>query len=546
MVWATSTTMTPAAAMTDPTEPLAVPSGGIAARGGGHDTDATAPILVPPPAASADRWAGRRRRWRRVVFSARVEILGWVVLLLAFAGASALLVQRRVLHDRLDDRIEADLEREVDEVRRLAGGRDPETGEPFAGDAAAILNTFLRRNIPDEGEVLLALVEGRPPTATAAPYPLWEEPGLVEGWSALTRSERGEVSTPAGPVRYLAVPLVAGGDVGAVFVAAYFLDEARADVESYIRVSAIVYGTVMLVAVALAWLVAGRVLAPVRSVTETAKELSETDLSRRIDVGGRDDEIAELARTFNAMLDRLETAFGNQRRFLDDAGHELRTPMTIIRGHIELEGDDPEERRATRTVVLDELDRMARIVEDLLLLARAGRPDFLRPEAVDLDLLTAELFAKCRALADRDWRLAGTGLGVIVADRQRLTEAVMNLADNAVRHTTPGDVIELGSSLGDGEATIWVRDTGPGVPLDQHDRIFQRFARGHDGGRRPGTAGLGLAIVRSIALAHGGRVALESRPGAGATFTIAIPCGDADHIAEAGPEGAGFPEEGRS
>ena len=122
----------------------------------------------------------------------------------------------------------------------------------------------------------------------------------------------------------------------------------------------------------------------------------------------------------------------------------------------------------------------------------------------------------------------------------------MNLADNAVRHTTPGAVIELGSSLGNGEAALWVRDTGPGVPLDQQDRIFQRFARGHNGGRRPGTAGLGLAIVRSIALAHGGRVALASRPGAGATFTIAIPSGDADHIAEARPEGTRSAQEGRS
>jgi two-component system, OmpR family, sensor kinase len=133
-----------------------------------------------------------------------------------------------------------------------------------------------------------------------------------------------------------------------------------------------------------------------------------------------------------------------------------------------------------------------------------------------------------------------------VADRQRLAEAVMNLADNAVRHTAPGDVIELGSSLGNGEAAIWVRDTGPGVPLDQQDRIFQRFARGNNGGRRPGAAGLGLAIVGSIALAHGGRVALESRPGAGATFTIAIPSGDADHIAEAGPERARSGQGGRS
>src|SRR5690606_16881007 len=109
-----------------------------------------------------------------------------------------------------------------------------------------------------------------------------------------------------------------------------------------------------------AWVAAGRVLAPVRVITDTARELSESDLRRRIPVPDSDDEIARLARTFNAMLDRLAAAFANQRQFLDDAGHELRTPITIIRGHLELETDDPDERRATRAVILDELDRMAR------------------------------------------------------------------------------------------------------------------------------------------------------------------------------------------
>ena len=160
---------------------------------------------------------------------------------------------------------------------------------------------------------------------------------------------------------------------------------------------------------------------------------------------------------------------------------------------------------------------------DLLVLARSERPDFLQPEAVDLDLLTSDLFAKSRSLADRDWKLAGTGLGIIEADPQRLTQAVMNLADNAVRHTEPGDTIELGSTLGDGEARLWVRDSGPGIPADQQDQIFERFARTADGERRPGTAGLGLAIVRGIARAHGGRATVDSTPGAGATFTVAIP-----------------------
>jgi signal transduction histidine kinase len=525
-----TTLMTTAGTMTDATEPLALDPDGA---------DNTRRLHLPSASAAdaefdtadvdtADADAGLPRHRRRHVVSARVRILGWLALLLVFAGATALLAQRRVLLSRLDDRVEDDLQQEVDEVRRLATGRDPETGEPFAGDVDAILDTFLRRNIPVANETLIALVEGRPPTATPAPHPLWEEPDLVEHWSGLIAAEWGQVSTPEGPVDYLAVPLSGDGEVRGVFVVAYFLAGPRAEIDDSIRVSALVYGSVLLVAIGLAWLVAGRVLRPVRAVSETARELSETDLSRRIAVPDSNDEIAELARTFNAMLDRLEAAFGDQRRFLDDAGHELRTPITIIRGHVELESDDPDERRATRSVVLDELDRMARIVDDLLLLARAERPDFLQPGDVDLDLLTTELFAKCQALAERDWRLAGTGLGVVRADRQRLTQAVMNLADNAVRHTGTGDVIELGSALGGGEAAIWLRDSGPGVPLDQQDRIFERFTRDREGGRRPGSAGLGLAIVRGIARAHGGRVALDSRPGRGATFTIVIPADDPD------------------
>ena len=167
---------------------------------------------------------------------------------------------------------------------------------------------------------------------------------------------------------------------------------------------------VLLIASALAWVIAGRVLAPLRTLRTTAQAITESDLTRRIDVHG-DDEIAELGRTFNAMLDRLEAAFASQRAFVSDAGHELRTPITIVRGHLELLGDDPLEREETIALVTDELDRMARFVEDLLLLAKAEQGDFLHVAPLDLDVLTDELYNKATALADRDWRLAGSGTG---------------------------------------------------------------------------------------------------------------------------------------
>ena len=166
---------------------------------------------------------------------------------------------------------------------------------------------------------------------------------------------------------------------------------------------------------------------------------------------------------------------------------------------------------------------MGRIVDDLLVLARAEEPDFLRREPFDADVLTEDLLTNARALADREWTLAGLGHGVVVADRQRLTQAVMNLLDNAARHTAPGARIELGSAVADGRFSLWVRDQGPGIPHEDHERMFERFTRGNDGGRKAGRAGLGLAIVRAVAEAHHGRVDVHSAPGAGATFTITVP-----------------------
>jgi signal transduction histidine kinase len=165
---------------------------------------------------------------------------------------------------------------------------------------------------------------------------------------------------------------------------------------------------------------------------------------------------------------------------------------------------------------------MTRFVNDLLTLAKAERPDFLELSDVDLDVLTQELLAKAGALGEREWKLDDIGTGRVRADRQRLTQAVMSLAHNAVQHTADGDLVALGSTLDRGRAQLWVRDGGRGIASADRDRIFERFARG-GGRRRSEGAGLGLAIVRAIARAHGGDVRLDSEPGRGAKFTIEIP-----------------------
>jgi signal transduction histidine kinase len=482
----------------------------------------TADGLSPPPPPER---AGRRARAARFLGSARTRIVAWFLLLLAVTGLLSLLAARQALLARLDQELDAALTQEAEELRALAEGRDPADGQPFGTRVDRIFDVFLSRNIPNAGETFLTFVDGRvyrPEYGGPLTRP-GQDPGVVTALAATTAPTRGSLETREGErVEYLAIPLEADGEVAGVFAVLAHRAPLVARIDEVTRVFLGVGLGVLLIASSIVWAVAGRILAPVREVTHAARSISDTDLSRRIEVHGND-EVAELTRTFNAMLDRLESAFTSQRDFVNDAGHELRTPITIVRGHLELLGDDPAELAETTPLLLDELDRMSRFVDDLLVLAKAQRPDFLRLETVDVAELTEELSSKARHLADRDWRQEGVGRALMVADRQRVTQAMMQLAANAAQHTADGATIALGSAVADGEVRFWVRDTGEGVPYEEQERIFDRFARVERPRGASTGAGLGLAIVRAIAQAHHGRVELRSRPDAGATFTLVLP-----------------------
>ncbi len=458
---------------------------------------------------------------RRLGFRARV--LGTCAILLVVAATLGLFVQRAVFLGRLADDVDDSLERAREEMQRLAGGIDPATGEPFGDDVAAVFETFLSRNVPSADEVYLTFVGGAPFLATPGPdgVRLDLDDDFVGRWADVDQGARGSADTAGGSVEYLVVPLQRDGRTLGVFVVVSFVDDRRAEIDEGIRVEAVVSALVLVVVMGVAWLLAGRLLRPVRRLTATARSITESDLTARIPVE-TDDEIGELATTFNEMLDRLDEAFATQRRFVDDAGHELRTPITIVRGHLEVMGDDPTDRAETIALVTDELDRMARIVNDLLLLAKSEQPDFVRVEPVESSDLTTELFVKATALGDRRWQLDATAEGLVDVDADRVSQAVLNLARNAVEHTRPGDEIGMGSARGDDEIRWWVRDTGPGVPEAERAHVFERFRRG-GGARTSEGAGLGLAIVRAVAEGHRGSVVLDDASGGGARFTISMP-----------------------
>lgn len=462
--------------------------------------------------------------------SARARIVGWMLTVVGLALSVAIFATWTILLARLDDRIAAELRNEVAKLRIYAGSALAPGSGARVSDVDDLLTGYLRLNAPDRWETFFTIIDGKASKASfiAPPVPIDGDDALVARMATATRVARAELETTQGTVQYAVVPVTVAGDPRrGHLVVAIFYDLHRAEIVDAVRVLGLSALAAMGLAGAAGWFVAGRVLAPVRLVRMTAEQISDSaDLTRRLDVPG-DDDVAALAGTFNHMIDRLEQAFVVQRHFMDDAGHELRTPITVIRGHLELMGDDPDERAETLALVTDELDRMNRIVDDLLILAKAEQPGFLTLDNVELADLTVSVVAKARALGARRWRVDEVAEARLPADRHRLTQALMQLVANAVRHTGDDDLIAVGSAVRDGRVELWVRDSGPGVAPAERERIFGRFVRGAsrtgvpDGA--PDGAGLGLAIVRSIAQAHGGNVAVTDAPGGGACFVMSLP-----------------------
>lgn len=481
----------------------------------------------------SDRSTRTAPAWRRFLPStARTRIIAWVLLLVFAALGVVTLVTWLLLISAANARMDEALRVEVQEFNELtAPGVNPRTGQPFTG-VDEVIQEAIAYNIARPNEKFLGYVDGVYRTQSrqepGTPEVLARDTAFADLVASVTEPTEGRYDHPeVGEVRYLAIPVTLGGDpAGGVIVAAYLGDAERADADAAARLMLVVGSATLLGAAGAAWLLAGRILRPLRDVADTARIITDTDLSLRIPTRGGDprDELNTLVGTVNQMLDRVEAGVAGQRRFIDDAGHELRTPITIVRGHLEvLDPDDPADVRSTVALVDDELTRMNRMVSDLLLLAQSAQPSFLQPEQVDVAGLTEDIFVKLSGLGDRDFTLQSTAAVTALLDRQRITQALVALADNACRFTVPGGWIGVGSQASGGWLRLWVSDSGPGVTPEDRARIFERFARGGKGRQHADGAGLGLSIVRAIAVAHGGEVLLDSMPGRGATFTVTIP-----------------------
>jgi len=334
------------------------------------------------------------------------------------------------------------------------------------------------------------------------------------------------------PVRVLTLPVIERGRVVVRLIQVGMSLEASINTRRrFLLTMAAVFPIGLLLAGGGGWLLARRALRPVDRMTETARRISAEHLAARLEDTGANDELSRLARTLNEMLERLDTSFHQIRQFSADASHELQTPLTVLKGEIEValrNPRTPEEYQRILKSALEEIDRVARLVEGLLLLARADagvlRMD-LQP--ADLAQLVEDVYAQVKVLAETrniSLFLGGMEPLSIQGDYERLRRVLLNLVDNAIKYTPSWGRVTI-SLQREGEwASLQVTDTGIGLSPEDRERIFQRFYRSAEArSRSEGGAGLGLCIARSIVEAHGGKIQTKSSPGLGSTFTVLLP-----------------------
>ncbi len=460
------------------------------------------------------------RLGRRRVGSATRLAAFLALLLVAVLSITAFATERAYSNQSVASTTRS-LAAEVDSFEKSAAGTGPATLEPTTV-------TYLQGRVLPQGETIMVRLPDGTRLGSAGSAGLLRNPTIQAALGTpppVTRSSRSVLDGV--DTLYLVAPIRSGSASLGTMVVTSDLSQLHADGN---RTLVLIAGEALVAlvgAVAGAYLLLRRLLRNVGRITTTAASIEEGDLDRRLGDQGTDDEVGQLAATFDSMLDRLQAAMVVQRRLLSDVSHQLRTPMTVARGHLEVLARQPsasvDEVRETVDVVIEELDHMGALVERLLLLGRALEPDFLQLERLDLRSFLADLAEAARVLADRRFSVAPVPDLVLDVDVAKLRGAMLNLIDNAVQATAPGDAIEISAALavGTGSLVISIDDSGPGIPEEERLSVVERFGRL---GRadRDGT-GLGLAIVTAVAEAHGGSFELGASALGGCRAAIVLP-----------------------
>jgi heavy metal sensor kinase len=402
----------------------------------------------------------------------------------------------------------------------------------FPGDVDELFRHYLGFS-PLNPSLELFDTQGRPdlsrPGVPAGKLPLSPK-ALKDALRGVSTFETIESPGPY-PFRVLTMPVISGGRVVNLVQVGISLENVFNTQRRFLLVMGAVLPFGLLLATVGGWVLARRALKPVDEMTQTARRISGEYLAGRLQETGTGDELDWLAKTLNDMLGRLDDSFRQTRQFSADAAHELQTPLTILKGEIEValrSPRSPEEYRGVLHSSLEEIDRISSLVEGLLLLARSDR-GVLRLDLKHLNLqeLLEEVGEQMRPLAENQAVCLDYGLvepASIQGDREHFKRLLVNLIDNAIKYTPAGGRVTLSLRCDGKRAQVGISDTGMGLTEDEQEQIFHRFYRAAEArSQRGGGAGLGLSIAQSIAEAHGGRIEVESTPGQGSTFTVSLP-----------------------
>ena len=329
----------------------------------------------------------------------------------------------------------------------------------------------------------------------------------------------------------VARPIRRDSAIAGVIEIGQYDDDASDPLKQLLLILGVVYPITLLGASFGGLFLAGRALSPMDKITRTAHTMSAEDLSQRLNLNLPDDEVGRLARTFDEMIGRLDYAFQRQRQFTADVSHELMTPLTIIKGQIEVSRNrerQPAEYATVLETVNEAVDRLIRLAGSLLNLTRANAGQIpLEFEAVDVGETVAGVYEQLSPTAAEkglEFYLDSGPPATLSADQDLVLQLLLNLLDNAIRYTLPGGRVTVGWSLNNGQVSLKVQDTGIGIAAEHLPHLFDRFYRVNPArDRTEGGVGLGLAICRWIAEAHGGWIRIDSTPGKGSTFTVTLP-----------------------
>ncbi len=327
------------------------------------------------------------------------------------------------------------------------------------------------------------------------------------------------------PYLVMGSPIIVGGKVAGSLVAVTSLSDLRKQESQVLLLAGMEALVALMFSIAAGYFLLRRVMRAVGKVTETAVEISRGNLDRRIDFGGQSDEVGRLALAFDEMISRISQTMDSQRRLLADVSHQLKTPLTVIRGNLELMSRSKELDKAELDevigVVISETDYMKTMIDGLLLLERMNEGGSLNETHVDLRSFISDVFTSALTLGKREWHLGDVPELTVMIDGPKVRGALLNLLDNAEKATDEAGLISLEVVSSNGHLDMSVTDTGFGIDPSQLNMIFERFERGTSRDQRG--AGLGLAIVEAVAKAHQGLVKVDSVLGGGSTFTMRFP-----------------------